>query len=324
MLIAIDESGSFGAELTGRNFFIAVHIRQRKTLYKLKERQFAEWEGLLPKTLKNPKGEIKSSSLSDEQREHFAREVICSPYYVGITPFTIRPSDNPATVVEKHRQVNLITIREGAKEYASLDRLSMAKFYDDFGNWLKKLSYAQYLKIRILGDCIADATVNTVGHAISAGYDEELPRMRFLIDRDFIKEPQPNAFWRELLRNQFYEASKRTPVPLSQKWKRKGHPFLDKYMRNGQLNFNELFWKHCAFVSSHEYFEIRIADAVSTIISRYLNERRCQNAYALVRRCFLRDKHITQIVLNDFDLSAWRYNPENNPWRKIPSEILQE
>ena len=65
-IIAIDESGSFGMGSTDRSFFIAVHIRQRKTFYKLKYCQFTEWECSLPKSLKNARGEIKSSSLSDD------------------------------------------------------------------------------------------------------------------------------------------------------------------------------------------------------------------------------------------------------------------
>jgi hypothetical protein len=89
-------------------------------------------------------------------------------------------------VVEKHRQVALTGICEGAKEYACLGRPSLAQLYDEFEHWLKKLNYSQYLKVYILGECLAAALVNTVGHAVTGGYDEELPRMQFLIDRDFI------------------------------------------------------------------------------------------------------------------------------------------
>ncbi len=323
MVIAIDESGTFAASLTDRSFFIAVHIRQRKALYKLKHRQFTEWEGSLPKALKNPKGEIKSSLLSDDQLTEFARSVVCASYSIGITPFTVRPSDNSESVIEKHRQIALTGIREGAKEYASLGKPDLAQLYDEFGHWLKKLSYPQYLKTRILGECIAAAMVNTVGHAVTGRYDAELPRMKFLIDRDFIKEPRPNVFWHELLRNQLYHASKKNPLPVLDKWETKGHPFLEKYTRNGRLNFNDLFWKQCTFVSSHEHFEIRIADAVNTIVSRYFNRRQCRNVYALVRQCFLRDGKITQLVLDDFDIGAWRYDPDDNPWRMLPNNTLE-
>jgi hypothetical protein len=166
--------------------------------------------------------------------------------------------------------------------------------------------------------------VNAVGHAITGGYDEtELPRMKFLVDRDFIKEPRPNLFWHELLRNQLYYASKEDPLPVLETWETRGHPFLERYTRNGRLNFNELFWKQCAFVPSHDHFEIRIADAVNTIVSRYFNKYQCRDAYALIRQCFLRDGRIQEVILNDFDLVTWRYDPADNPWRKIANESLE-
>ena len=120
MIIAIDETGSFSTGSKDRSFFIAVHLRQRKTLYKLKRQHFTEWEGSLPKVLKNPKGEIKSSSLSDDQLTDFARRVVCTHYRVGITPFTVRPSVNTASVIGKHRQVALTGIREACYIAVSL------------------------------------------------------------------------------------------------------------------------------------------------------------------------------------------------------------
>jgi hypothetical protein len=138
--------------------------------------QFTEWECSLPKSLKNARGEIKSSSLSDDQLSEFARRVVCATHFVGITPLAVRPLDNPEAVVDKHRTVNLIGIREGAKEYAVLGRPELAKTYDEFGNWLQKLSYVQYLKIFVLSRCTATAMVNTVGHAITGRYDEVIFR----------------------------------------------------------------------------------------------------------------------------------------------------
>ncbi len=315
MIIAIDETGSFAADSNKLQFFIAVHLRQRKTLYKIKQQQFTRWEVSLPRKLKNSRGEIKSSSLSDEQLFPFSREVVCSHPIIRITPQAIRPTDNPETIIDKYRAVALIGINAGVKEYNESGRISQARTYQEFSNWLKKLSYAQYLKIFVLGECIAAALVNTVGHAIAGGYDKELPNMQYLIDRDFVKEPRHNTFWHELLRNHLYHTSKRTPLPILDKWKKTGHPFLDKYMKNGYMNFNELFWKRLEFVSSHEHFEIRIADAVNTIISRYFNDRQCVKAYKLIKPYFCQDKKIHKFVLSDFDLQSYHYDPNENPWR---------
>jgi hypothetical protein len=215
MIIAIDESGSFGANSTELNFFIAVHIRQRKTLYKSKVYQFTNWEHSLPKSVKRTsKGEIKSSSLSNEQLTEFARNVVCAPHHVGITPWAVNPMDNPAAVVDKHRAVKLTGIRNGVKEYAALGRQDLAKTYDRFGDWLKKLSYNKYIKIIMLHECMSDALVNTIGRAIIGQYDEELLRIRFLIDEDFIRGPDLSLFWHELLRSNFYHASRENPVPI--------------------------------------------------------------------------------------------------------------
>jgi hypothetical protein len=198
--------------------------------------------------------------------------------------------DNPAAVVDKHRAVKLTGIRNGVKEYAALGRQDLAKTYDRFGDWLKKLSYNKYIKIIMLHECMSDALVNTIGRAIIGQYDEELLRIRFLIDEDFIRGPDLSLFWHELLRSNFYHASRENPVPILDRWEKKGHPFLDKYQKNGHLNLNELFWKYCTFVPSHRYFEIRIADAVNTIIFRYHNRGQCTEAYNLIRQCFLKER----------------------------------
>lgn len=322
MIIAIDETGSFGVDSSSRSFFVAVHIRQRKTLYKDKRYHFIRWEKSLPRSLKNSKGEIKSSLLSDEQLTEFARDVVSAHYYIGITPYCIRPSKNPEAVVEKYRMANLMGIRGSAKEMRELCRPeSFAKMYDDFGNWLEKLSYVQYLKILVLGACISTALSNTIGHSITGGYDDELTRIKFLIDRDFIKEPHHNIFWHEVLRNQLYYHSKKDPLPILDKWINKGHPFLDKYERNGYLNFNELFWKQCTFVSSQDNFEIRIADAVNTILTRYINKRRCHEAYSLVKKCFLSNRNITELQYHDINLNDYQYDPADNPWRSIANNL---
>ena len=188
----------------------------------------------------------------------------------------------------------------------------------------KKLNYVQYLKIFVLGECIAAALVNTVGHSISGKYDNELPNIRYLIDKDFIKEPRHNSFWHELLRNQLYDSSKKNPLPLLRQWKKRGHPFLDKYMKNGHMNLNELFWKKLEFVPSHKNFEIRTADAVNTILLRYFNQQRCIDAYRAIKKFFCKDRRIHQYVLEDFDLTSYRYNPDENPWRKVSEELTLE
>jgi hypothetical protein len=198
----------------------------------------------------------------------------------------------------------------------------MAKSYEEFRNWFAKLNYSKYLKLFSLGNLIVISLSNALGHSIANKYDNELVQLKFMIDRDFIKEPRHNAFWRELLRSQIYHASKMYPLPLLNTWARKGHPFLAKYSKDGELSLGKLFWERCTFDNSHENFEIRMADAICTIISRNINRNQCEDSYKLLRFCFIRDRRVTNLVLNDFDISKWSYKPEDNPWLKLPNQAL--
>src|ERR1700737_2244498 len=173
MVIAIDESGSFGSESPLYNFFVAVHIRQRKTLYEQKRRQFDQWENKLPRSLKDNKGEFKGSALSDGQLAEFVRRVIRAHYLVRITPVTIRATDNPITVVDKHREVVLIGVRDGTQFYSEHGRVGPARTYEEFGNWLQNLGYSHFVKLLVLGHCITRARVDSIGHSVSARYDRE-------------------------------------------------------------------------------------------------------------------------------------------------------
>lgn len=314
MIISIDESGSFSTGSNLLHFFVAVHLRQDNQLYNDKMNQFIVWEKSLPKSLKNHKGEIKSSYLSDEQLLSFAKEVIRKNHYVGITPCCFRPLDNPAHVIEKYKEVNIRCIREGVKAYHKHNNPKLAASYEEFGNWLNKLSYNQYMKIILLGKCIASSLINSIGHSITGNYDHELVKLKFIIDKDFIKEPRHNAFWREILRNQLYSISLTNPIPLLKDWKSTGHTFLNKYRKNGRMDFNKLFWEHCDFLLSHENFEIRIVDSVNSILNKYFNKKQCVEAYKVIKPCFLKDGKISQIELPDFDISKWKYDQSKNPW----------
>jgi hypothetical protein len=320
VIVAIDESGSFAPESPTINFFVAVHLRQRRTLYELKRPQFLAWERSLPSSAKNPSGEIKSALLSDDDLFEFGRRVIGALPAVGITPYSVRGSDNPPAVLEKHRAVALIGAREGVKLYESQGKRQLAQTVAEFANWLKNLSYNTYLKIEMLGHCMSTALVNTVGHSITGKYDrQELPRIRYKIDRDFIREPRHLTFWRQLLRNQIYNNSKHDPLPLLDSWERTDHAFLETFGGESHAAITEIFEERCDFLSSHEHFEIRIADTVATILNRFWNHRRCTATYHLIVKRFLRDGRVNGVILNDFDLAQYRYDPSDNPWAAAPA-----
>ena len=64
MLIAIDETGSFGAKSGGEHLFIAVMFRETDGRLDQKFAQLKQWESSLPRSLKNPKGEFKQEPRS--------------------------------------------------------------------------------------------------------------------------------------------------------------------------------------------------------------------------------------------------------------------
>jgi hypothetical protein len=314
MLLAIDESGSFGATAKGTHFFVALHMRQRDHLLQQKRAQFLAWERTLPRSLKNAKGEFKGAALSDAQLHEFAMCVFGTPPAVGITPVAIESSGQTAEIIRKHRHVALVGIREGVKGFRALGRPAVAQTYEEMGNWFQKLDNGLYLKVVLLGECIVNALINAIGHAVSGDYDDELINLRYLIDRDFVRNPRHLVFWREILRNQLWHITSKKPVPLVTEWRTDGHPFLAKFTRNGKLDLNELFVNHCDFASSHDHPELRMADMTAAIVSRYLNRRECKAGFGIVRRFFLSHGKIEKLELRDFDLEAWRYDAAKNPY----------
>jgi hypothetical protein len=225
-----------------------------------------------------------------------------------------RRVDNPPQIVEKHPAVVEISTRTGVELYNGQGKVALGRTVNDFGNWYRNLGHVQYMKTRMLGWCIHTALVNAVGHAISGGYDrDELPRIRYKIDRDFIKEPRHQVFWRILSRNQTWDGSKYDPLPFLDSWK-EDHPFLETIDGEKHTCITEIFQERTEFVASHQHFEIRIADAVATILSRFFNQGQCTDAYRLITGAFLRDGKVHQAILNDFDLSGYRYNPADNSW----------
>ena len=268
----------------------------------------------LPRGLKNAKGEIKGSSLGEADLVSFAQNVVLPHPRAILSPVGLRPSDNPPAVVDKYRQVQGEGIERGTAFYRKLGRETMAQIYEEFGHWFRKLSYDTYLKIILLGECIVLALVNAFGHSISGGYASELTRLRYVIDRDFVREERSNFFWHELLRNQLWYTSKRHPIPLLDTWAKTGHPVLDRYRRNGRLDLNDLFWNNLVFVRSHESLEVRIADIAAAVFTRHFNGKGAAPAYDLLKGSIAGRGRVPVILLTDFDLSAWTYDPEDNPW----------
>ena len=315
MIIAIDDTGSFGANDKSFSFFVAVQMRQRKAFHQDKLRSFRTWEARLPARLKDHNGEIKGRALNDRQLVDFVRRVLGPPPNIWITAVGSRAEDNPPGIVAKHDEVVLRGIRAGVEWYRNNARPDHATTYDEFSHWFRKLSYAQHMKMRVLGECIGHAQVNAYGTSIVGGFDMELPRMRYIIDRDLVTNERANIFWHEFLRNQIYNFTRRHPIPHLNTWATKGHPVLDKFQTNGRPDYRALFWEQTKFAKSHLTPELRMADVTATIVSRGVNRLGAEEAYRLMRPIIAgKARRPFAIQLNDFDLDAWAPDQADNPW----------
>lgn len=318
MIIAIDETGDFNPISNKINLFVGVHIRQEAKFYNKKIEQFNKWESSVPNNLKDHKGEIKSSKLSDEFLYTFTKDVVATEPQIGITPVGIVPNQNPKHINEKHKSIQLAGINNGVLEYQKLGKPELAHTYKQFANWFRKISFTQYYKITLLGKCVFNCLRDSIIHSILNGYDHELVDLKYKIDQIFLKGLEQNSFWHELMRNQLLQFSEKEPLPCIVEWEKEKHPFYQKYHSKGYYVMNDLFIKNLNFVKSHNNFEVRIADTVCTIIHRFWNEEQNKNLYHIIKYFFNADGHIPCLLLNDFDFNYKIGQLGDNPWDSFP------
>ena len=314
MILAIDECGDFRPNSNMYNFYVCAHVRESEEFYQIKKDQFKRWESSIDSSLKNHKGEFKSYQLSNDKLHEFLLNVVISDPIIGITPVCVKTSLNPREVIKKHKDLHLAGINNGVLKYLKLGKKRHAMIYSQFANWYRKLSYSQFMKIILLGKCMFSALQNAIGHSISGGYDEELVDLRYLIDRIFLKGLEQNSFWHELIRNQLYAYSVKSPVPCLIEWRDNNHPFYEKYHRGDHYDLNSIFWENTKFMDSHENIEIRIADAICTILNRYWNHDDMKESYDILKYAFNADGKINSIVLKNFDFDYRIGHLSPDPW----------
>jgi len=315
MKIAIDETGDFSPKSYYYHFLSAVQLQSRDNNSELILNRFNQWEKSLPRSLKNYKGEIKSSGLSTDQLDDFIEQVLIPEPRITVSTIRFNPRENPYQIVNKHKQIQQFGINEGVILFNKLNRPHIVKTVRDFSHWFRKLSYTQFIKIELLGLIIYKSLKNTLGISLAWEMDNEILDIQFIIDEMFLKGQQQNAFWHEILRNQVYAESVREPLPFLIDWEETGHPFIDKYItEEGILNFNDLFWNNCKFVKSHTNYEIRIADTVNTILSNYYNYN---NQFKNGKKFFhsiIPKREIGHIVLKNFNIEKAIGKAPFNPW----------
>jgi len=265
MIIAIDESGSFAENQATPSFFIAIHLHGTQEELRGKEASFYNWEKSVPASLKAKSGEVKGHRLGLAQYIDFIENILLTKPYIGITSVAIYPIKNPKRILENRKLFTLAGINDAVLQAAKHKRVGQQRTYYELANHYRRLNYSILLKYELLGNCIMHSFVNSIGHAFCEGFDNELLDLEIKIDKDFITSSKRKIFWREILRNQMRVLSVTDPIVLPEDLKQTGHPFIEKYKRNGQLDFRELFVNHCNFVNSRCEFGVRIADVVASI-----------------------------------------------------------
>ena len=315
MKIAIDETGDFSPKSNYYHFLSAVHLQSTGNNSELINDRFYKWEGALPRSLKNHKGEIKSSNLSINHLDAFIDQVLLPKPRIAISTIRFNPKENPYQIVNKHKQMQQFGINEGIILFNKLNRPRIAKTIKDFSYWFRKLSYTQFIKIELLGIIMYKSLKNTMGISLAWEMDDEILNIKYIIDEMFLKGEQQNRFWHEILRNQIYSESVKEPLPFLIDWEKTGHPFIDKYTdEDGIANLNDLFWNNCIFGKSHKNYEIRIADTVNTILSNHYNYHKKFENDKKFFQCIVPKRRIAHIVLNDFDIGKEIGKAPYNPW----------
>ena len=315
MIIAIDETGDFSENSEKIQFFVAAHLGTLGKKRRDKARQFRRWEGRLSSQARNPKGEVKGSRLRERQLEGFLEEVMIAEPSVGLSPVGFIPIKNSMRVLAEHKEYLVRSIREGALKQQEFNNAKGANFAEQMGNWVNALNYQKFSKLWLLSDCIYHSLRQGVGSSAAWGEDQELRDIKYKIDRDFIREPNPISFWKDLLRCSLYQASLSEPMPVLDEWG-PDHWFTKKYRKDGRCDFNAIFWKNAKFLSSHESWEIQIADIAGTLLNRVYNQRQYRRLAARLNACCIGryDVHIRE--MRDF-------KPEEEETFKIPNPWLE-
>ena len=309
MIIGIDEVGDFDPQKNAMNFFVAVSIDQNGDRYKVKAEQYKQWESTIPNSHRE-KDEVKGRLLTDALLERFVDEVINVDKICHITVIRVNPLENPSNVIEFHKEYEIEQFEKVVELAKIKEKQRTVDGYQELIYWYKNRNYQQILKIKMLNIIVRHAVRNALG--ISALIDilendpTNLLNIGLRIDRDFIRGPAPNLFWREILKNSYHEYSKEYPMLIPTTWD-SSHPFIKKTReRTGACDIGWIFYEKTIFVDSKDYFEVQLADIVGTIIYRFQNKSKCKLAYKKLEPKFVNRhpdvKKYQHIILKGFEL----------------------
>ncbi len=306
MIIAIDEVGDFNPKSEKYNYFIAVHINQYNDNLKRKEAQFEEWKSKINKDRFSKNNEIKGKDLSAKDLLDFAKNVISSDPAIVITQVRLIPIKNPEERVMDYKRIEIESYLKLIDYYKSKNKINLAKEYEKLVFWFKNRNYEQYLKIRLLSECICQSLSKSIGCCIMYNHFfndlDNIMNIKYKIDKDFINGYWPRIFYYDFIRSLLKDFTKEFPIILPEEWRNNNHPFIKKYQnKDGKLDLADIFKRNnTQFLDSHSNFEIQIADITGAIIHKYQNRNTCKEAYFALVESFNKKEHfIIDFALND-------------------------
>lgn len=275
MIIGIDDSGNF--ETDSRSLYAAVFIRPKR--YNRIIEVFSSWEESLPASVREG-GEVKGRLLSSDQLAEFTDRVLINNGYgaIKLGAFMIDIDEHNSSSLIGQRELNLGQIKAGVdKHYRGKggEYKEIAHQYSQMAAWLNAKSVKTLYKIQLLGITIVKSFNLAILTSVDKGYDKELGRLTMSIDEGIVGRKSVEMYWRDLLRNQFWNLTSTVdPIIYLTTW-RANHPFVkrfDQYPGStealSQFNRTEID-KVFNFYDSKDKPEVRIADIVASTYFRF-------------------------------------------------------
>lgn len=189
---------------------------------------------------------------------------------------------------------------EDYQEWAATAReagnLGMARSSEEHGNWVRRRTDVQLLKLVMLGTVITRLLEWAMPQAILNSFDRELEHLEVMVDCGYVKHDDLFR-WRELLRNAIINESLEKPLNTLDTWS-DDHPFLTKFIAKGGSGptlLTPAFRETIDFYDSIATPEVRIADVIASVVYRAEIRRKPMPSYAKLRELALGEGPYTMI-----------------------------
>ncbi|WP_375447205.1 DUF3800 domain-containing protein [uncultured Fibrella sp.] len=284
MVIGIDEVGDFSFKATDFNYFVAVLIDQNANKYSLKKQIFEDWEKTIPQKCKTSSGEVKGQLLNEELLENFYSEVLLKGPFTLCAIVKLIPNQVSKEDIDKIRNHMISEIDNQIIEFAKVGDTPILADYKKIRSWYKNRNYNNILKLLGLERVLSLSFEQSLGWGqITYVLDNEdisnIEKVRFLVDKDFIKAANTTRIHNELFRQYFQSNANKHHIPVvTGLWRDEDHPIwkVHQKMEDGKTGVKEAFRNKISFVDSDKSWEVRVADIVGTIIHRYENRDKCK------------------------------------------------